>query len=122
MKVCVIRNTQLETNAGLHRIVDALAEKGVDIDVLSRNRFVQKRNEWVLFKNYSHNGTKLKNYEIQQYALTGKGLSNIWQLSKYQSYMFRWLLRNGHRYDVFHVFDLDAGIPALMIARLKRKK
>jgi glycosyltransferase involved in cell wall biosynthesis len=67
------------------------------------------------------NNHEVLNYEIQLRSNTGGGIKNIFQLVIYQILVLRWLLVNNARYDVIHAFDLDTGLPALVVKMLTRK-
>jgi len=122
MKVCIIRNAELETNAGMIRIVDALLEQGKELVVLSRTRTKKDKYKMYNKKFFEYNDRKVLNYEIQLNAKMGKGLKNIWNLIVYQVFVFMWLVRNVKKYDILHVFDLDAGLPAIFISLFFKKK
>jgi len=122
LDVCIIRNAEVETNASVIRIIDALL--GIDVVpiTLSRSRLRKSLNEKIKVKTFMHKTDEIPNYEIQIPTDRGRGLINIFQLVNYQITVFLWLMKNRRKYDILHAFDLDAGIPAVLGAKLLNKK
>ncbi len=122
MNVCVIRNAEVESNAGMIRIIDALTEKNNNLLIISRTRFNHKAKYFYKKKNFSFKSLNLTNYEIQLSSEMGKGLRNIFQLLIYEIYLSILLIKNSKRYEVIHAFDLDAGLASLFWCFILRKK
>lgn len=120
MKICIIRNAEARTNAGMLRIVDALTHGGHEPVVLSRNRHTRTFSAKIITRPLPSNPSVV-NYEIQLADVAGRGLNNIFHLIIYQIRVLLWLLRHGKAFDAFHAFDLDAGFPALLAAKLHRR-
>lgn len=121
MRVCIIRNAEARTNAGMMRIVDALSHGGYIHCLLSRSRYVNPVDKKVIRKDIMYKGNNVANYEIQLPGETGKGISNIFQLFRYQIIVFKWLISNRMNYDAIHAFDLDAGFPSIISSIFTRK-
>ncbi|MDX8344150.1 glycosyltransferase family 4 protein [Rossellomorea sp. YZS02] len=121
MKVCIIRNAEAKTNAGMLRVVDALTDGGYEPFFLSRNRSQKKGERKILESKYDVKDKLVENYEFQIPSKTGRGVSNISQLLVYQLIVFCWLLSNNKKFDSIHAFDLDAGIPSLIVTKLFKK-
>jgi glycosyltransferase involved in cell wall biosynthesis len=64
----------------------------------------------------------IPDYQMQLKEDKGRGWGKVLQLLIYQFAIARWLLTNSKKYDVIHVFDLDAGLPVMFVARLKKMK
>jgi len=122
MTVCIIRNAEAETNAGIIRVVDALLDINIMPLTLTRTRFSEINNKRIILKNFHHNKTIIKNYELQLKTDMGKGIRNISPLIAYQYLTLTWLIKNRKKYTELHAFDLDAGIPALLASKILRKK
>lgn len=122
MRVCIIRNAEARSNAGIIRIMDALLDIDAKPITLTRSRFSEKKNGKFLYKPFKYKDQLIPNYEMQFKTDMGRGLRNIFQLFLYQILTTLWLIKNSGRYDAIHAFDLDAGIPALICSKLKRKK
>ena len=120
MKVCVIRNSEAKSNAGIIRIVDALIENH-EIITLTRNRDTSNNNHFER-KDFFYHNKNIINYELQLYSEMAKGLNNIFNLLRYQILTFKWLVKNKKDFEIIHSFDLDAGLPSLIAAKLLRKK
>jgi glycosyltransferase involved in cell wall biosynthesis len=50
----------------------------------------------------------------------GLGMRSIFNLAGWMMYQVWWLLR--HRFDLVHAYDFDTYLPALLVAKVKRKK
>lgn len=120
MKICIIRNAEARTNAGMLRIVDALTHGGHEPVLLSRNRHTRTFSAKIITRPLPSNPSVV-NYEIQLADVAGRGLNNIFHLIIYHIRVLLWLLRHGKAFDAFHAFDLDAGFPALLAAKLHRR-
>lgn len=121
MKVCISRNTEARTNAAIARISDALYNEVDSICILSRNRFCENE-KGIKKKKYCIADNVIDNYEINIRSTPGKGLINIFQLLHFQILAFCWFIRNKDKYDLIHAFDLDVGLPALLISKITKKK
>jgi glycosyltransferase involved in cell wall biosynthesis len=121
MRICIIRNAEARTNAGIMRIIDVLIDGGYDACILSRNRYVNNVEQRIIKKTITYKENILTNYEIQLPAETGRGLRNLFQLVIYQFIVLKWLISNRKKYDVIHAFDLDAGFPSLFCNLIIRK-
>lgn len=122
MKVGIIRNAEAEANAGIIRITDALVDMGAKPIIISRSRFNENHKDRFIKKIFKHKTQQIPNFEMQIQTKVGRGMKNILQLFMYQFYTLRWLLKNREKLDIIHAFDLDAGIPALIFAKLAKKK
>lgn len=120
MKICIIRNAEARTNAGMLRIVDALTHGGHEPVLLSRNRHTRTFRAKIITSQLSFNQSVV-NHEIQLADVTGRGLKNIFPLIIYLVRILLWLFRHGKAFDAVHAFDLDAGLPALLAAKLHRR-
>ena len=121
MKVCISRNAEARTNAALARVSQALYDEVDRVFILSRNRYPEDKGG-IIKKKYDIDGEAIDNYEINIRSKPGKGIINIFQLIHFQIVTLIWFLKNSEKYDVIHAFDLDVGLPALLIAKLKNKK
>lgn len=121
MKVCIIRNAEAKSNAGIYRIVDSLLDLGYKPITLTRSRFNNKSGKFS-YKPFKFRGTDIENYELQYQTEVGRGIKSIFQLLIYQFTTTIWLLKNRNKFDVIHAFDLDSGIPAVISSILTKKK
>ncbi|WP_164985280.1 glycosyltransferase [Ammoniphilus sp. CFH 90114] len=121
MKVCITRNAEARTNAGISRIVSALECNVDNIILLTRNRFAEGNGKVEVLR-YNTTNTEIVNYEINLKSNPGRGIVNIVQLVIFQFILFKWLLKNRNKYDIIHAFDLDSGLPTLLISVLLGKK
>lgn len=121
MKVCISRNTEARTNAAIARVTDALYKEVDSVCILSRNRFSEKERG-IKKKQYYIGDNTVDNYEINIKSTPGKGLINIFQLLFFQIRAFFWFFGNREKYDLIHAFDLDVGLPALLISKITKKK
>lgn len=122
MKVCIIGNAEAEYNAITLRMIDALLESNHQPITLSRLRDEVKDEGEIVQKTIELNGQKIPNFEIQLSSERGKGLSNLWNLFRYQLKVFSWLFKNREKYETIHSFDLDTGLPSMIIVKLFNKK
>lgn len=123
MRVCIVRNSEAKTNAGILRIVDALLSDNREVLTLTRTRFNDiNLNKKVINKPFDFNNVKVDNYELQLQGEMGKGIGNLFTLLLYQVLLFFWLYKNKNKYDVIHAFDLDAGLPSMIISKIFKKK
>lgn len=122
MRVCVIRNAEAKSNAGIMRIIDALTNANINSFTLTRNRFDKGKKGEFLYKPFRHNDKEIANYELQFDTELGKGVKNILQLLLYQYFTLMWLIKNRKDYDAVHAYDLDSGLPALVTSILTKKK
>lgn len=122
MKVCIVGNAEAEYNAITLRMIDALLESNNQPLTLSRLRDNVEKEGEIIQKIINLNGQKIPNYEIQLSSERGKGLSNLWNLFRYQLKVFGWLFKNRKEYDAIHSFDLDTGLPSMIISKLFNKK
>ena len=66
---------------------------------------------------------EVKGYLIHRCQIGGKygaGLKNLFPMAKWWIYEFFWLMKNS--FDIVHVCDFDAYLPAIIAAKLKKKK
>lgn len=120
MKVCIVRNAEIKTNASMLRILDALLSSGRDCILLTRSRF--KANKGIKKKEYYHKNKIIDNYEINIKTRSGRGLINIFQLLLYQFTVFKWMIANKNKCEVIHTFDLDSGLPVFIASKIVKKK
>lgn len=122
MKVCIARNAEARTNAAIARIAHALEPEVNGVCLLTRNRFLERYGKIRKLKyKISDTGKEIPNYEMGLKSEPGKGIINIFQLVLYQYLVFKWLISNQDKYDVIHAFDLDTGLPALLISIFTNK-
>lgn len=121
MRVCIIKNSEANSNADIFRMVDALKSMNLEVITLTRSRFGGKSGKFI-YKPFIFKNEEIKNYEFQYKTDVGRGLKNIFQLLIYQIMTTLWLLKNRKDFDVLHAYDLDAGIPALICALFTKKK
>ncbi|MFL1471078.1 glycosyltransferase [Paraclostridium bifermentans] len=122
MKVCIIRNAEAESNSDVIRSVDAFHNLNVECMILTRSRSKTNYKNKIIQKKFKYKSKEINNFEIQLYGEMDKGLKNLTQLFIYQYKVFLWLLKNKNEYDVIHAYDLDAGLPSILIKLLLRKK
>ena len=119
MRVCVIRNAEIDNNAGLIRIVDSISENN-NIILITRSRY----GEFSKIKNkkFKYKNNEFENIEINLRKENGRGLLSLLNLFFYQLILFFTLLKNKRKYDVIHSFDLDTGLVVKAVTTLTRKK
>ncbi|MFD2131640.1 hypothetical protein ACFSKI_10510 [Pseudogracilibacillus auburnensis] len=122
MRVCIIRNAEASSNAGLFRIIDALMDIEAKPLTLTRSRFSKSKSGKFIYKPFKYQEQSIPNYELQFKTDFGRGIRNIFQLVLFQFFTILWLLKNRKKFDVIHAFDLDSGIPALICSILTKKK
>lgn len=62
-------------------------------------------------------------YRIGIKGTWGKGMrSNLFPTIRYEFKLFLWLLKNGKKFDYIHACDLMTGLPALIPAKIYKKK
>lgn len=120
MKICIVRNAESRTNASIIRVLDALLSNKKKVILLTRSRYNEKNG--IIKKHHIHEEEKINNYEINIKGKTGRGFLNIFNLIYYQFVVFKWLLSHKEEYDVIHSFDLDAGLPVLLVSKISNKK
>jgi glycosyltransferase involved in cell wall biosynthesis len=59
-------------------------------------------------------------YRCHLRADYGRGIRNIFNLCGWIAYQFIWLLF--HKFDIVHAYDFDTYLPALLVAKIKRKR
>lgn len=121
MKVFVLRNARLESNAGFLRVIDANLKNGHEPSIISRKR--KKESAQSLHQeSYRYQGEEMDNRVIAIDAQRGAGLKNILPLIKYQFFLFYLLIKNRKEIDLLHAFDLDTGLVSLIFSKIFRKK
>lgn len=121
MRVCIVRNAEVRSNAGMLRIADALAQFGGPHFFLSRNREFGSPRGVVVQKPIQLGRLVVDNSEVQLPGKTGRGYLNVFSLLLYEYFIVRWLLSHKEDYDVIHAFDLDAGIAASIVSMILKK-
>lgn len=121
MKICIVRNAEGKTNAAIARIAFAMAPYADELCLLTRNRFTDGY-KGIRELEYEIESRIIANYEIALRSGMGKGIFNIFKLIQYQYFTIKWLIKNSNRYDIIHVFDLDAGLPVMLVCLFLRKK
>ncbi|MCR0567875.1 glycosyltransferase [[Clostridium] innocuum] len=121
MRVCVIRNADTSTNSNMMRAALAIHEGQNEVIFLSRNRKAHERKG---FKKDTIDiqGQTFVDYTIQMNGKMGQGIKNLTNVFRYEFEVFKWLRKNRKLFDYIHVFDLDAGLPVMLFAKLFRKK
>lgn len=122
MKVCIVRNSESDSNPGILRVTDALLSCNNEVLLLTRKRNRLEQNKRIFEKQYSFKSAVIKNYEIQFFGQMGKGIKNLFNLLAYQFIILAWLLKNNSKFEAIHSFDLDTGISAFIVTKLFRKK
>ena len=122
MKVCIARNTEARTNAGIMRIMEALSGEGHTLCLLTRSRYCGNLLGRTGTSTFSFGGISAENHEIRLAGEVAAGLRNVTRLALFQLAALRWFIAGRRKYDAVHAFDLDTGLPALIAARLLRKR
>lgn len=123
MKVCIVRNAELESNANMQRVINAMHYAQNEALTISRNRAMGKNEKKRFIKsNKKLYGKIVNDLEIQLFSERGGGIKNIFSLLKYQYYLFTCLRKNHQKYDVIHSFDLDTGFVSYLISKIYKKK
>lgn len=117
----MIRTNKVEPDPRVEKEVTVLCKLNwLDVTVLAWDR--EAKHSCIKEK------LKLPNKTIPIYrfgipAQWGNGMqSNVKPALIYEVKLFFWLLRHIHEYDCIHAYDLMTGFPALIIAKLFRKK
>ena len=109
-KVILIRSNPVNPDSRLEKEADSLGNNGYSVDILAWGRWATptrvERKE-----NYTIHRIPLK-------APLGKKVVLFWPL--WWLLEFIWLVN--HKWDIVHVADFDCYLPALVAAKLKRKK
>ncbi|MGJ9458091.1 glycosyltransferase family 4 protein [Oceanobacillus sp. CF4.6] len=122
MRVCIIRNAEAESNAGIFRIIDALIDLEMKPFTLTRSRFSNSKSGQFSYKPFKYKEQTIPNYEMEFKTGFGRGVRNLFQLVFYQLFTLLWLLKNKNKFDAIHAFDLDSGLPALICSMFMKKK
>lgn len=121
MKICVMRNDVVMTNASMQRVITALTETDNTISVFSRSRDRGLKNG-ITKKKVDINNLTIPNYELVIGGKPARGLRNLFQLILLEIRTLLWLLFSRNSYDMLHAFDLDMGLPVLVVSLVTRKK
>ncbi len=121
MNVCVIRNAEAESNSDIIRSMDAFNYLNINLVLLTRTRDTKLSANKVINKKVKYMGNLVDNYEIQINSRMDQGIKNLLKLFKYQIEVVLWLLKNKKKYDVIHSYDLDTGLPTLIVSKIISK-
>jgi glycosyltransferase involved in cell wall biosynthesis len=111
MKVVMVRSNSVNPDVRIEKEAKTLANAGYDVTILGWGRYGKKtvREE------------SRSNYTIKRFQLRAPwGNRVIFYLPFWWVFEFTWLIRN--KWDIVHAADFDTFIPALVAAKLKRKK
>lgn len=109
MKIVMIRSNPIDPDVRIIKEAEALGEAGYDVDVLG----------WDRLGKYPKIERKI-NYTIRRIRLKAPlGIKIILYLPLWWFFEFIWLLKE--KWDIVHVADFDTFLPALIVAKIKRK-
>ncbi len=110
----VCRSNPVAPDPRVERTAGTLGAAGLAVTVLAWDR------GWNLPPQEDRPGYALLRVRIP--APFGRGLRNLPGILRWQAALLAWLVKNRHRYDVIHACDLDTALPALLAARLARRR
>lgn len=131
MKLLVVSQYFWPENFRINEVVRSLVEKGVEVDVLTAK---PNYPEGAMYEGYVAWGSHRESWEganVYRVPIFPRGVKRAWRLAlNYLSFVVAglsigpWLLRR-QQYDVIFVYGLSPillAIPAIFIARIKRRK
>lgn len=121
MNVCVIRNAEAKSNSDIIRSIDAFTTLDMNPVLLTRSRKKRSNNKKIIITEMTYKKSNIQNHEIQLESEMDTGINNIFKLFKYQCIVLMWLFRNRNLYSVVHSYDLDSGLPTLLICFILKK-
>ncbi len=109
--VIIVRSNGVNPDPRVEKEASFLA-KNYNVEILAWDRKremikIEKKSEYTIYRCH------LK-------GCYGAGIKNIFSIFLWMIYEFFWLLN--HHYDIIHACDLDTYLPALIVAKLKKKK
>ncbi len=110
----VCRSNPVAPDPRVERTAGTLGAAGLAVTVLAWDR------GWNLPPQEDRPGYALLRVRIP--APFGRGLRNLPGVLRWQAALLAWLVKNRRRYDVIHACDLDTALPALLAARLARRR
>lgn len=121
MRVVMLRTNKVNPDPRVEKEISSLMKKkGFSVKVIAWDRTAkyQKREE-ILYLNTAE--VPIVRFGIP--ATWGGGMkTNLLPMLRFELKLFHWLISHRQEYDVIHACDLLMGLPALVIARLFRKK
>lgn len=121
MKVLMLRTNKVDPDPRVEKEATSLI-KNHNID-LTIHAWDRENNHKCRKETLSLPTGKVSIYRIGIKGNWGKGMKhNVFPALKYEIYLFFWLLLNIKKYDVIHAFDLMTGYPALLPAKIFKKK
>lgn len=121
MKVLMLRTNKVDPDPRVEKEATSLI-KNPDIE-LSIHAWDREKNHKCIKENLNLPTGNVPIYRIGIKGNWGKGMkNNILPALRYELYLFFWLLFNIKKYDVIHAFDLMTGYPALIPAKIFKKK
>ncbi len=114
MAIVLTRSTPVAPDPRVERAAGTLGAAGWTVTVLAWDR------GWDLPPTEERPGYAVVRVRIP--APFGRGLRNLPGVLRWQAALLAWLVKNRRHYDVIHACDLDTALPALLAARLARKR
>ncbi|MGX7419742.1 glycosyltransferase family 4 protein [Carnobacterium gallinarum] len=121
MNIYVLRNSVAKTSADIKRIAESLYFMGYNVTIISRLRG-EKTTENISENKYRIGEDYILNKELNVKSNENSGLKNLFNLMFYMFKLLNILIKDRKQYEVIHAFDLDTGLPALVMSIFFKKK
>ncbi|MGL4452999.1 MAG: glycosyltransferase family 4 protein [Sarcina sp.] len=117
--IIFIRSNSVDPDPRVEKEVNALEKNGFKVSILAWDRDVSKEKSTEYFLNNS----KVRINYISIKSLYGIGFKkNLVPLLSFQIKELVYLIKHRDKYDIIHACDFDTILPAVLIAKIFRKK
>ncbi|KGK91277.1 hypothetical protein DP73_04775 [Desulfosporosinus sp. HMP52] len=116
--VIILRSTLIENDSRTLKTANSLVKHGYDVCILGWDREGSgNSNPQIQLKDGIANICLFKTK-----AGYAQGIKTLFKLLKFQSWLFLQLLKRRKKYQVIHSCDFDTSLPAILTAKIFRKK
>lgn len=113
-RILILRSNPIAPDPRVEKEARSLQKAGYTVSVLGWDR------SGSLSTNEDTGGLHIQRLPIR--AGYARGLMNFWPLLRWEFALLFWLVRRRNEYDILHACDFDTVLPALLCARLFKKK
>ncbi|RTQ93160.1 glycosyltransferase [Lysinibacillus telephonicus] len=118
-KVLLAQNSAFIANR-LPRAARALKQAGYDVEILNWDRGINSEVIQTASSQFAQEGIKVHSIYCGETPY-GKGILTAFQKGKFIYKVVKFLLKNGHNYQVVHAIDFDLAYPTYLAKKIKRK-
>lgn len=113
-RILILRSNPVAPDPRVEKEARSLQKAGYRVDILGWDRSGN------LPTSEETGGLQIQRLPIR--AAYARGVMNFWPLLRWEFALLSWLVRQRKAYDILHACDFDTILPALLCARLFKKK